>query len=475
MPHESPKSKPLPFDGHLGTRVLVRIWFGISVAFFVAVVLVGFYVSYEVRTETAGELVGNAYRETELFIHRLREEMPATADVSLPQFIRNHPELSQGLSALIARHACISYAGLRPVTGSVTLWHRDISVAEGYRIEAQERRKEVPAPSGQSVSQGITGKSFPITSADGINLGTIEIGLSADFLEQAGAHESRNIWLAVSLVGATGLAVILGSGILILRLVSRMRSLDQRIAEESRAAELGEMARRLVHEIRNPLNAISMQTEVIRTRIRRGTPDDLDSAREQLDSIESEVNRLERLANGILEFARSGQEATETRELFDLNKCIAEIVDFVEPELQEKHIHIQVTYRPKARSNLVRASRSQFRQVVLNLIRNATEAMDQDGRISISVQPSGKHDVELEVSDTGSGISQENLPHVFEALYTTKIEGSGLGLTIAKRLIDEAGGSITVASKPGHGTTFRITLPLARGFTLRQSSDPSSS
>jgi signal transduction histidine kinase len=161
--------------------------------------------------------------------------------------------------------------------------------------------------------------------------------------------------------------------------------------------------------------------------------------------------------------------------LFDLNKCIAEIVHFVEPELQDKHIRIEAAYRPKGRPNLVRTSRSQFRQIVVNLIRNSKEAMDEDGRISISVQPSGKHDVELEVSDTGSGISQENLPHVFEALYTTKIEGSGLGLTIAKRLIDEAGGSITVASKPGHGTTFRITLPLARGFTLRQSSDPSSS
>ena len=222
--------------------------------------------------------------------------------------------------------------------------------------------------------------------------------------------------------------------------------------------EMTELAGGLAHEIRNPLSTISLNLGVLREELADGeTPRDR-RMKQRLQAMETECRRLEGFLNGFLRFVRDGE--VDLRPTF-LNDFLQEFIAFVRPDCQEMAIEIsphiagdlpQVALDPEA-----------FRRALLNLTRNAQQAMPQGGVLEIQAFRRGEH-VVVEMIDTGCGMSEATQQRIFETFYSGRKDGSGLGLPTVRRIVTAHGGEVSCASELGKGTRFAITLPsLASG------------
>jgi signal transduction histidine kinase len=253
------------------------------------------------------------------------------------------------------------------------------------------------------------------------------------------------------------------------RLYSRMK-------ERDRLAALGSMAAGLAHEVKNPLGAIKGAAQLLEEVGQGGAFDP--SSKEFVGIILEEVNRLDRVVGSFLDYARphAGNPIP-----LDLNAAVRRTVQIVQSQITDGSIDVQLELGdalPRARIDP-----EKFRQVLINLIQNAIQAMDGQGKITVMTQvarggrvppldgalpPSrrslpddGEEHVEVSVRDTGPGIAPKVLRNLFVPFFTTKTEGTGLGLAISQSIVQNAGGTIEVQSQPGSGTTFTIVLPTA--------------
>ncbi len=233
----------------------------------------------------------------------------------------------------------------------------------------------------------------------------------------------------------------------------------RRQAEQAlRMAEVGKLASGLVHEIRNPLNAMRMQVAVIRGKLNQMTDDGGGLAGQILESLDQEVLRIERLAS---EFLAYGRPVSDKAETIEPSAIVQDLAEFVRPELAQDGIEVVTADGPGAAELQVKMDESKLRQVLLNLLENARQAMPEGGRLTLGCARDPLAGVRIQVTDTGGGILPENLERVFDVFFSTKSAGTGLGLAIVKQTVEAAGGRILVDSQVGEGTRFEINLPLA--------------
>lgn len=212
------------------------------------------------------------------------------------------------------------------------------------------------------------------------------------------------------------------------------------------------------HEIQSPLTSISGFTDLLRQP-------DLDEASRQhhLDIIASECRRLSGLSDNLLRLSSLDDVAPE-RTGFRLDEHVREAILTLEPQWSAKHIEVEFDADPTT----VEADADLLRQVWTNLAQNAVKFTPPGGRVRIRVATDTAGSPQVEVSDTGVGVNPADLPHVFERFYRADkargAGGNGLGLALAKRIVDLHGGRITIASEPGRGTTFTVGIP---AFTSR--------
>jgi hypothetical protein len=227
----------------------------------------------------------------------------------------------------------------------------------------------------------------------------------------------------------------------------RLKELQMQLVRAERLAALGEMSAVVAHEIRNPLNSISGLTQLLQGKVD-------DSNKKYLTLILQEVDRLNRVVGEILEFSRKPTlKLTRT----DLNKLIEGVILLLKTDLEKKDISIE-TNLSKLKELFV--DEAQIKQVLLNLIQNSIQATEEgEGKIVVSTSL-GEGMIKVEVRDNGCGIPEENLKKLFEPFFTTKMYGTGLGLPITKRIIEDHGGTIEVESKVGEGTTMKVFLPI---------------
>jgi nitrogen fixation/metabolism regulation signal transduction histidine kinase len=228
-----------------------------------------------------------------------------------------------------------------------------------------------------------------------------------------------------------------------------------RLAQAERVAAWREVARRLAHEIKNPLTPIAMSVETLRDAREQGRADFGEIFDEGTRAIGEEVRRLKRIVDEFTRFARL--PAPERAPVAADELVGAVLALFPEPPPGVSIVRDAAPGLPR-----VLADRDQIVQLLLNLVRNALEAMPDGGTLAVSARrvPDG---VAFSVSDTGRGIAPGDLARVFEPYFTTKEGGTGLGLAIARRIAEEHGGRLEVESEPGRGATFTLTLPAAWG------------
>jgi len=231
-------------------------------------------------------------------------------------------------------------------------------------------------------------------------------------------------------------------------LLESLRAAEERLVASERLAAVGQVAAGIAHEVRNPLSGIKMSAQVLRRRLRELDP----AAEENVTVMLSEVSRLEVIIDDLLTFARPTTLAPEPG---DLNAVIADVLDFMARQLE--HAGIAVRRELAAGLPAVPLDAPRVRQVVLNLVLNAAEAMPNGGTLVARTRAT-EREVVAEFDDTGHGIPPDAAGKVFEPFFTTKRGGSGLGLGVSRTLIEAHGGSL--AFEPLNvGTRFRFTLP----------------
>jgi signal transduction histidine kinase len=233
-------------------------------------------------------------------------------------------------------------------------------------------------------------------------------------------------------------------------------------AEEQarRLAYVGMLAAGLAHEIRSPLNAIQLNVQLLQEGLAR-----LALAAEpraglgrNLERIEREVRFLQEALTEFLNYARPPRpEPVPT----DLPAFVAEVLELHEPECRARAIELKREFAEGLFP--VRIDQRQMAQVLTNLLNNAREAVGDHGRITVRVgEAADQEAVEIRVGDDGGGVPPSDAERVFEAWYSTKAHGAGLGLGIAKRIVEEHGGSLALENHPGVGATFVVRLPRAK-------------
>jgi signal transduction histidine kinase len=234
----------------------------------------------------------------------------------------------------------------------------------------------------------------------------------------------------------------------------------RRTLRAERLAAVGTLAAGLAHEVRNPLNSATLQLQVLRRRIDRGQ-NNAEALLPVCDVVHDEIQRLDRLVTDFLAFAQKRPlDLKPTR----INDLVKSVMDMIRPEAASANVEVTTELSPEAR--VVEAEPERLRQLLLNLTRNALEAMAPSGGGVLSVRTGpadGEGYVAIDVEDTGPGFS-EDAP-IFDAFYTTKPTGTGLGLAIVHRIVSDHGGTITAQSRPGQT---RFTIRLAQQAAPRE-------
>src|SRR5208337_4543252 len=220
-------------------------------------------------------------------------------------------------------------------------------------------------------------------------------------------------------------------------------------------ATLGELATGLAHEIRNPLAGIAGVIEIVGRDLPSTSP-----ARAVIKDVRQEIAQINRIVTDLLETARPHPPQIR---LSNLNTTVEHAVMLARQQVLSKPIKIELQKAPDLPE--VEHDSDQIHQVLLNLLLNAVQAMEGAGTVRVEV---GSRDdcASVVVSDTGRGIPAQHLPNIFRPFYTTKGNGTGLGLSLARRIVEEHHGRIEVSSKLGKGTTFSVSLPLRQGVAV---------
>ncbi len=248
------------------------------------------------------------------------------------------------------------------------------------------------------------------------------------------------------------------------QMVTALQERDRRLRHAERLAAVGKMASHIAHEVRNPLNSVGLNAEMIGEEASSLPPS---QARDEIVSlsrrVSDEVDRLTGITRQYLELGRlPSPEPVAT----PLGELVGSVVTFLGPDMAEQSV--ELVFDAGSDGPVVSVDRDQMKQVLINLVRNAAEAMDADGerRIEVRIVTSGDA-VMLSVKDTGRGMDKGDMEHIFEPFFSTREGGTGLGLSLTRHVVDEHGGRIECFSDRGKGTTFVITLPIGKG------SDPS--
>jgi PAS domain S-box-containing protein len=232
---------------------------------------------------------------------------------------------------------------------------------------------------------------------------------------------------------------------------SRVR-LEEQLQQREKLSSIGLLAAGVAHEVNTPLTGVSSYTQML-----LGMLPATDPKHALLQKVRRQAERATNIVNNLLNFSRTGS-ATEFSEL-DISRVLDDTLQLLEPQLRGNRIDIVRNYDPDA--PFVFGNSGKLQQVFTNLLLNARDSIPDGGSIKISTIPADEHGLVVEVSDTGIGIAPENVAKIYDPFYTTKGvgRGTGLGLAVSYGIVQEHSGHISVESTPGHGTTFRITLP----------------
>jgi len=273
--------------------------------------------------------------------------------------------------------------------------------------------------------------------------------------------------------------------LLVSRNLAHLSRMQSTLAYSRKLVALGRLTAGIAHEVKNPLNAMMIHLELLRTKIRGmlvavaqpepvaaaggmlglgpgravALPAPVQGVLEHVSIIESEIRRLDEVVQGFLKFTRPEDLRLQPVKVHAL---LDEILPIIETEAGKHNVKVTIDAPPSVPA--VNGDSAMLRQAFLNLAINACQAMPNGGSLRLTSGPASRGRVEVRVQDTGVGIAPEHLSKIFNLYFTTKERGTGIGLSMVYRIIQMHDGEVEVQSTPGRGTTFSVLLPRASGL-----------
>jgi len=226
------------------------------------------------------------------------------------------------------------------------------------------------------------------------------------------------------------------------------------LATDEKRLLLSRLVARLAHEVRNPLSSLDIHVQLLQEDLTQPEPAMRDKMAGRLNIIRGELKRLEEIVENFLRL--SGPSALTLGEV-DVGQLLQHVIELIGPEAASRQIEVSVDLPSSVRPLL--ADAGQLTQAVLNVVLNALQAVQRQGRIWLAARPGGGELLLIEVRDSGPGVPSQNRAAVFEPYFTTKEDGTGLGLWIAQQIVAAHGGTIQVENAPEGGAVFTFRLP----------------
>ncbi len=236
--------------------------------------------------------------------------------------------------------------------------------------------------------------------------------------------------------------------------ISERKKLENKLFHSKRLATIGEMSAKIAHEIRNPLSSISLNAELLHDEIASYKDSKTEEAEELVQSILEEVERLTEISEEYLRSARFPKLELNTTSINDL---LSELTKFLKEEMVQRNIEFKEEYGKVMPEIFL--DRNQVKQAFVNFFRNSFQAMPDGGKLSVTTRYTGKN-IEILITDSGSGISKSEVQKIFDPFYSTKLNGTGLGLALTRKTIEEHCGEIFCKSTLGVGTTMKVLFPI---------------
>jgi signal transduction histidine kinase len=390
-------------------------------------------------------------------------EPPPEADHALARAFRSFTEAAGSLERTYGQLQS-QVARLRQEL-EVTNRNLSVSLEENRRIRERLRHILEGLPCGVLVAE--SGKRITILNPEAVrligakpeNLESLPPDLAAVLEDVRFSGEERELEFSAGEVGKVWLAVRYArletnaeadGSIFILRDISATKQMERERENLRQQQALAEMSAVLAHEIRNPLGSLELLAGLLAESGLEG------ENRRWIEHVQAGLRSLSSTVNNVLDLHT---QPPPERVPIDAGEVLGWAYDFLLPLAHQARAEFQILNHPHG--VLVLADRHLLEQVLLNLALNAFRFMPGGGWLRIEGKQRAPDGIEIEVKDTGSGISADDLPRIFEPGFTTRPGSSGLGLTVCRRIVEQHGGTITAESEPGRGTTFRVRLPQA--------------
>jgi signal transduction histidine kinase len=243
---------------------------------------------------------------------------------------------------------------------------------------------------------------------------------------------------------------VLGTVILLKDLES-VKTVQSLVSYSAKLAALGRLTSGVAHEVKNPLNAMMIHLELLREKLETSPSE----VQQSLEVIGSEIRRLDRVVQGFLRFMRPQELAFKT---LDLNALLASVAALLDAEWRNHGVQFASETDPSLPA--ITADEELLRQAFLNILQNACQAMPNGGTITIRTERESRELIRVSIADEGEGVLPEDVEKIFKLYYTTKANGSGIGLSLVYRIVQMHDGAIEVRSEVGRGTTMTVRLPV---------------
>jgi len=391
--------------------------------------------------------LSRSYLEDVLLTGRAQAEELARqlkGDAPLYQVVERKREALQRLTAALARKEVVESVEVYDERGRL-VWHtttRSEGVPGGFPEPGSEF---LPLPQGEHVTESQASYQIRVPVED---FASVVLSISKPVLEQRIALLRKRLLYRTVLAGGVTLTMMVGAFVFIGHLLKRNSELEARRLRDRELAALGVLAANLAHEIRNPLNALSIHLDLV--------AEDLHAQGSSSDAVvlaKKEVGRLQKLVTDFLQYARP---APPQREPVELASLLADVQALLGPECERAGVTLTV----ETDAGKVFADRGQLTQVLLNLGLNAIQAMEHAAAKQLVLRASQEDGRwVLAVEDTGPGIPEAELAKVKEAFYSGRKGGTGLGLAIAERIVVAHGGQLVLRNRKPTGLAARILLP----------------
>jgi len=323
-------------------------------------------------------------------------------------------------------------------------------------VEVRDRF-QVPIAQVRSPLGGGSAKTIPAEVTlvvAGIPQGDVRVGISTDAIDRDIERLQRSLRNKVISVAAIGAILLVLGFLYVLHLIRKNRALERARQSTERAAYRGVVGSGLAHEIRNPLNSMNMNLQMLEEEL-QGVPG-LEGGEhvEMLRSMQGEIKRIKNLIDNFLQYARP---ATPHFEVKSLNDALTTTARFLQADFRQSAVELALDLEPLLPS--VEFDEAQIRQALLNILGNARHVVPAGGHVRVASRAGSGGEVIVEITDDGPGIPPDMLDRIFEPFFSKRAGGTGLGLAIARQMVENHGGRIEVESQLRRGTTFRIRLP----------------